>query len=69
MKFISAFGLIAFALILFIACPFILIWSLNVLFNLHIQYTFTTWLAAGVFYYSFSRPGRFTTSTNKKNVK
>jgi hypothetical protein len=57
MKFISAFSLIIFAVILFIACPLALIWALNTLFGLHITYSITSWLAAAIIYYSFTRPG------------
>jgi len=60
MKLISAFGLIVFAVFLFISCPIGLIWALNILFNFHISFNIETWLAAAILYYSFSRPGRFT---------
>ena len=62
------FGLLFFALTLalFFVYPFALIVSLNILFNLHIPYTFSTWIAAAIIYYSFARSNRSYNSTNKK---
>lgn len=37
-----------FALLLIVAGPLLLIWSLNILFNLNIEYSLTTWAAAFV---------------------
>ena len=65
MKLISGLSLIAFALFLFIACPFALIAAINTLFILHIPYTFGTWFAAAMLYYSFARPGRFISNDKK----
>jgi hypothetical protein len=65
MKYASAFGLIAFAICLFIACPIALIWAINILFNFHISINVQTWFASAILYYSFSRPGRFI-NTDKK---
>ena len=64
MKYVSAFGLIIFAILLFIACPIALIWAINILFSFHIPINIETWFASGMLYYSFSRPGRFI--NNKK---
>jgi len=69
MKFISGLGLIAFAIFLFIICPIALIAAINTLFSFCIPYTVKTWFASAMLYYSFSRPGRFSISSNKQNVK
>jgi len=66
MKIISAFGLIAFALVLFVCCPLALIWSINTLFNTHIGYGFINWIAAAILYYSFSRPSAPVSVTKTK---
>jgi hypothetical protein len=48
-KILAAFGLAGLVGIIFIVVlligPFLLIWSLNTLFNLNIEFTFWTWLA------------------------
>jgi hypothetical protein len=66
MKFISMTGLIVFALLLSIFCPLAFIWAVNTLFSIHIAYNFVNWLAAAILYYSFSRPGRFSSSNKNK---
>jgi len=64
-QFISLSIIIVIAFAIFIVCPYALIWALNTLFNLHIPHTLSTWLAAAVIFYSFSRPSRFSTRDKK----
>lgn len=65
-QFFSMVAVIILAIALFICAPFIFIWALNTLFSLHIPYTLTTWSAAVVLYYSFSRPSKFSATKDKE---
>lgn len=58
-------GLAVLIIGLVIAIPLIQIWALNTLFNLGIQYTVWTWLAAGVL--TGTTFGRFTGSVSRKD--
>jgi len=46
MKYITLATILTLALMIFIAVPLVLIWSVNTLFTTGIEYTFWTWLAA-----------------------
>jgi uncharacterized membrane protein YphA (DoxX/SURF4 family) len=65
-QIITGLSLITFALVLFIICPFALIWAINTLFATHIAYNFVNWLAASVLYYSFAGAGKFSSSEKGK---
>jgi hypothetical protein len=58
-------GLAVLIIGLVIAIPLIQIWALNTLFNLGIQYTVWTWLAAAVL--TGTTFGRFTGSVSRKD--
>jgi hypothetical protein len=58
MKLLAIIALAALVVVLFIGIPLAIIWSLNTLFSLGIEYTVWTWLATLLLGAVVSRGGR-----------
>jgi cobalamin biosynthesis protein CobD/CbiB len=52
-KFIGLFAAGTIVLIISSLVPFGFIWSLNTLFNFHIEYSFINWLAMSFIYFAW----------------
>ena len=63
-KIISLLTVCIIALTLIIFIPLCFIWSLNTLFNLHISYCFTNWVAMSFLYFTWRGATQW---ENKKN--
>jgi hypothetical protein len=64
-KIIGLFVAGIIALTISALLPFGLIWSLNTLFSLHIEYSFLNWLAASFFYFTWRGAMKWENKTNK----